>query len=65
MMVGLWWTTLFSDATEFVKRCNDCQRVKLPIRKDNMPLRPMMEARAFAKWRIDFVGPIDPPTHRT
>ena len=27
-----------------------------------MPLRPMMGARAFAKWGIDFVGPIKPPT---
>ena len=30
-----------------------------------MPLRPLMEARAFAKWGIDFVGPIDPPAYRT
>ena len=30
-----------------------------------MPLRPMMGARAFATWVIDFVGPIDPPAHRT
>ena len=30
------------------------------MHKDDMPLRPMMEARAFAKWGIDFVGPIDP-----
>ena len=28
------------------------------IRKDNMPLRLMIGARAFAKWGIDFVGPI-------
>ena len=35
------------------------------MRKDNMPLRPMMGARAFAKWGIDFVGPINPPAHRT
>ena len=65
MMAGLWWSTLFSDAAEFVKRCDDCQRVKIPIRRDNMPLRPMMGARAFAKWGIDFVGPINPPAHRT
>ena len=26
-----------------------------------MPLRPIMSARVFAKWRIDFVGPIKPP----
>ena len=30
-----------------------------------MPLRPMMGARAFAKWGIDFVGPIQPPAHKT
>ena len=30
-----------------------------------MPLQPLMGARAFAKWGIDFVGPIDPSTYRT
>ena len=24
-----------------------------------------MDARAFAKWEVDFVGPIDPPSHKT
>ena len=26
---------------------------------------PLIGARAFAKWGIDFVGPIDPPAYRT
>ena len=60
MHSGLWWPTLFRDANEYVKRCDECQRYKAPIRKDEMPLRPMMGGRAFAKWGIDFVGPIDP-----
>ena len=35
------------------------------MRTDNMPLRPMMGVRAFAKWAIDFVGPIKPPARHT
>ena len=65
MMSGIWWPTLFGDAKEFVKRCDHCQQAKPPIRRDNMPLRPMMGARAFAKWGIDFVGPIKPPAYQT
>ena len=62
---GIWWPTLSNDAEEFVKRCDECQRTKTPIKKDKMPLRPMMGTRAFAKWKIDFVGPINPPAYRS
>ena len=65
MTTGLWWPTLFHNASKYVKRCDDCQRTSAPVRKDNMPLLPMMGARAFAKWGIDFVGPIHPPTYKT
>ncbi|MCO5555202.1 hypothetical protein L7F22_008745 [Adiantum nelumboides] len=61
---GIWWPTLFMDAEEFVKRCNDCQRTKTPRGRDDMPLRPMMGARPFAKWGIDFVGPC-PPAYKS
>ena len=30
-----------------------------------MSFRPMMGGKAFAKWGIDFVGPINPPAHQT
>ena len=65
LMTGLWWPTLFQDTHAYVKACDECQRFKKPIRTDNMPLQPLMGARAFAKWDIDFVGPIDPPAYRT
>ena len=65
MREGLWWPTLMQDAEVFVKKCDECQRYKAVIQKDTMPLRPMMGARAFAKWGIDFIGPIDPPAMRT
>ena len=63
MRARLWWPTLFRDANGYVWRCDECQRYKALIRRDEMPLRPMMGARAFAKWGIDFVGPIDPLAH--
>ncbi|MCO5577035.1 hypothetical protein L7F22_030857 [Adiantum nelumboides] len=65
LMAGIWWPTLFADAKEFVRRYDACQRAKMPTRVDSMPLRPMMGARAFAKWNIDFVGPIQPPAYKT
>ena len=65
MRAVLWWPTLFQDAMMYVKSCDECQRTKVPICRDEMPLRPMMGARAFAKWGIDFVGPIHPSTMKT
>ena len=62
---GLWWPTLHQDALEYVKRCEECQRTKPPVAMDEMPLRPIMATRAFAKWGIDFVGPIKPPAKHT
>ncbi|MCO5577836.1 hypothetical protein L7F22_049587 [Adiantum nelumboides] len=65
LYAGIWWPTLFMDTEEFVKRCDDCQRTKTPRDRDDMPLRPMMGARAFAKWGINFVGPIAPPAYKS
>ena len=63
---GLWWPTLVMDCCqEYVKRCDECQRTKTTIKKDEILLRPMMGTRAFAKWGIDFVGPIKPPACQT
>ncbi|MCO5558467.1 hypothetical protein L7F22_012051 [Adiantum nelumboides] len=65
LVAGTWWPTLFMDAEYYVKWCDDCQRTKTPRGRDDMPLRPMMGTRAFAKWGIDFVGPIAPPVYKT
>ncbi|MCO5581470.1 hypothetical protein L7F22_035355 [Adiantum nelumboides] len=59
---GLWWPTLVMDSQAYVKRCDECQRNKIPTCYDNMSLRPIVSTRAFAKWGIDFVGPL-PPAH--
>ena len=65
MFVGIWWPTLFMDAEEYVRRCDGCQRTKLPLTKDEMPMRPMMGAHAFVEWGLDFVGPIALLAYRT
>ena len=39
--------------------------MKPPVAMDEIPLRPIMATRAFAKWGIDFVGPIKPPARHT
>ncbi|MCO5604952.1 hypothetical protein L7F22_059127 [Adiantum nelumboides] len=64
LVAGIWWPTLFMDAEEFVKRCDDCQRTKTLRGRDDMPLRLMMGVKAFAKWGIDFVKPIAPPAYK-
>ena len=49
-----------SDAVEFVKRCDPCQRATKPQNWDRMPLSINLATQPFEKWGIDFVGPISP-----
>ena len=59
MWFGLWWPTQHMDAQEFAKHCEQCQRTKPLVHRVDMPLWPIMATRAFAKWVIELVGPIN------
>ena len=44
---GFYWLTIFRDYFEFVKRCDQCQRVWNISRRDEMPLNSRMEVEVF------------------
>jgi hypothetical protein len=35
---GLWWSTIHRESKEYVQRCDVCQRVGKPNRRDEIPL---------------------------
>ena len=58
LMAGYWWPSMFSDAHQFVRRCDACQRIGRPTSSSAMLLVPILAQALFEKWGIDFVGPI-------
>ncbi|XP_070014281.1 uncharacterized protein [Nicotiana sylvestris] len=54
---GLYWPTLYKDASELVKHCEECQRPAGISKKNEMPLTTILEIDIFDVWGIDFMGP--------
>ncbi|XP_059074946.1 uncharacterized protein LOC131874979 [Cryptomeria japonica] len=60
LRAGYYWPTLFKDTFDHVKTCHTCQVTTFREKNPTMPLNPMIEARPFAKWGMDFIGVINP-----
>ena len=54
---GFYWPTLFKDCFEWVKQCDQCQRMGNVNRRNEMPLQGILVVQIFDVWGIDFMGP--------
>src|SRR5450759_702690 len=61
-----WWPTLHKDVKKYIRSCGPCQHSGKPSVRDHWALTPIIPLGPFAKWGIDFIGPISPAsrTHR-
>lgn len=60
LRAGYYWPTLFKDTFNHIRTCHTCQVAAFREKNPAMPLNPVIEARPFAKWGIDFIGVINP-----
>ncbi|RVW79268.1 Pol polyprotein [Vitis vinifera] len=54
---GLCWPSLFKDAHTMCRSCDRCQRLGKLIRRNQMPMNPILIVNLFDVWGIDFMGP--------
>ena len=54
---GFYWPTLFRDAHAYVSACDRCQRMGSIFRRDEAPLKGILEVELFDVWGINFMGP--------
>ena len=52
LKLGFYWPTIFKDCFEWVKLCDQCQRMG-----NEMPLQGILVVQLFDVWGIDFMGP--------
>ncbi|CAM8923711.1 unnamed protein product [Rhodiola kirilowii] len=57
LLSGFYWPTLFSDAYEFVKACDQCQRLGNISKRHEMPQQSILLVEIFDVWGIDYMCP--------
>ncbi|CAM8920988.1 unnamed protein product [Rhodiola kirilowii] len=55
---GFYWPSMFKDTYEFVKACNECQRMGNIARREEMPQKGILEVEIVDVWGVDFMGPL-------
>jgi hypothetical protein len=59
---GYYFPSIFPDSYNFSRSCDKCQKFAGKERLSAMPLQLVLPNFPFSKWRLDFVGPINPPS---
>ena len=52
-----YWPTIFKDCFEWVKLCDQCQRMGNISKRNQMPLQGILVVQLFDVWGMDFMGP--------
>jgi len=58
------WKGMRRDVRDFIRKCRECQLVKVDKMKPAGLMMPTQNPRPFEEWTCDFVGPIQPATKR-
>ena len=58
MRIGYFWPTMQQDATEFVRKCDRCQRYGKVQRVPGERIKAITSPWPFAQWGIDIIGPL-------
>ena len=57
LQAGFYWSTIFKDCFEWVKLCDQCQRMGNISKKHEIPLQGILVVQLFDVWGIYFMGP--------
>ena len=62
LRAGFFWPTMKEDASEKVRKCDNCQRHAPIIHAPISELQSVLEPTPFAKWGLDILGPFPQAT---
>ena len=57
LKLGFYWPSMFKGAHAFISTYDRCQRISNISRRDEGPLKGILEVELFDVWGIDFMGP--------
>ncbi|XP_049355216.1 uncharacterized protein LOC125819833 [Solanum verrucosum] len=52
-----YWPTIHQDAHDFTKSCDHCQREGGILKRQELPMNPILVIELFDVWGLDFMGP--------